>query len=85
VVLAGEPYSQGVVLSVSDNGQGIPEKDLGHVFDSFYRADADRSRKKGGYGIGLSAAKAIASANQGSIHAAYEEDRLVFTVVLRAG
>jgi signal transduction histidine kinase len=74
-----------VETSIHDNGKGIAAKDIGNIFDRFYRADADRSRKKGGYGIGLSAAKAIASANQGSIHAAYEEDRLVFTVVLRAG
>ena len=78
-------FTQSNTLSPQSREDGTLWEDPERLFDRFYRADADRSRKKGGYGIGLSAAKAIASANQGSIHAAYEEDRLVFTVVLRAG
>ena len=78
-------FTQSNSLSPQSQEDGPVREDPERLFDRFYRADADRSRKKGGYGIGLSAAKAIASANQGSIHAAYEEDRLVFTVVLRAG
>lgn len=78
-------FTQSNTLSPQSREDGTLREDPERLFDRFYRADADRSRKKGGYGIGLSAAKAIASANQGSIHAAYEEDRLVFTVVLRAG
>lgn len=78
-------FTQSNSLSPQSQEDGPVREDPERLFDRFYRADADRSRKKGGYGIGLSAAKAIAAANQGSIHAAYEEDRLVFTVVLRAG
>ena len=78
-------FTQSNTLSPQSREDGTLREDPERLFDRFYRADADRSRKKGGYGIGLSAAKAIASANQGSIHVAYEEDRLVFTVVLRAG
>lgn len=78
-------FTQSNTLSPQSREDGTLRENPERLFDRFYRADADRSRKKGGYGIGLSAAKAIASANQGSIHAAYEEDRLVFTVVLRAG
>ncbi len=56
--------------------------DPSRLFDRFYRADASRSRETGGYGIGLSAARAIAEQNRGSIAAAYEGDRVVFTVRL---
>jgi len=55
------------------------------LFERFYRTDEGRSRKKGGYGIGLSAARAIAEANGGTIHAHLEKDRLVFTLSLPGG
>ena len=51
-------------------------------FDRFYRADEARTQKSGGYGIGLSAARAIAEAHKGSLTAAYEGDELVFTLKL---
>ena len=52
------------------------------LFDRFYRRDEARTRKKGGYGIGLSAARAIAAANRAQISAAYLEQNIVFTVKL---
>ena len=67
VVLAGEPYGRGVVLSVSDDGRGIPEKDLGHVFDSFYRADAARSSSVPGSGLGLAICRSIAESHHGKL------------------
>lgn len=54
------------------------------LFDRFYRTDSDRSRKKGGYGIGLSAARAIVGANAGSIRVKTEEDKIIFTVILKS-
>ena len=78
-------FVQSNTLSTQSLEDGILRENPERLFDRFYRADSDRSRKKGGYGIGLSAAKAIADVNQGSIHAAYEDEQLVFTVVLRAG
>ena len=44
-----------------------PEK----LFDRFYRGDAARTQKEGGYGIGLAVARSLAQANQGSLHAQY--------------
>jgi len=55
------------IVSVSDSGEGIPPKDLPHVFERFYRADHSRSRDRGGSGLGLSIAKALVEAYGGQI------------------
>ena len=66
-----------------EEGSNVLAEDPDRLFERFYRADSDRSRKKGGYGIGLSAARAIAGANGGTIHASAAGNRIVFTVSLR--
>ena len=58
------------------------EENPERLFDRFYRRDEARTQKKGGYGIGLSAARAIAAANGAQISAAYREQNIVFTVKL---
>jgi len=61
------PVGEWAVISVTDAGAGIPDENLPHVFDRFYRADESRSRNRGGSGLGLSIAKALVEAHFGHI------------------
>jgi two-component system, OmpR family, sensor kinase len=58
------------VLSVIDDGPGIPPEDLSRLFDRFYRADTSRTRSSGGAGLGLAIVRAIVTAHGGRIEAA---------------
>ena len=58
-----------VQVEIEDNGQGISENDLPHIFDRLYRADASRNSSKGGSGLGLSIAKKIIDEHGGKIWA----------------
>jgi len=57
-----------VTIAVSDSGQGIASADLPNIFDRFYRADAARSGKVSGHGLGLAIARIIVSSHGGKIH-----------------
>ena len=72
-------------LSVLDNGSGLPEKHLPHVFDRFYRVDSSRARRSGGAGLGLAIVAAIVSAHGGTVAVINEPGHGArFTVTLPA-
>jgi len=56
-----------VEIVIEDFGEGIPEAALPHLFEPFFRSDSSRSRKTGGYGLGLSLCKAVIDAHKGRI------------------
>ncbi len=58
-----------VLISVSDSGPGIPEADLGKVFDRFYTVDRSRARERGGTGLGLAIVREIVEAHGGRVWA----------------
>ena len=62
-----------VQVTVSDTGIGIPECDVGHVFDRFFQVGAHLTRKHGGMGLGLSIAKAMVEMHSGQIWCESEE------------
>jgi two-component system phosphate regulon sensor histidine kinase PhoR len=57
-----------VLVEVSDNGIGIEERHVKHVFDRFYRVDSSRSRKQGGSGLGLAIVKHLIEAHNQTIN-----------------
>ena len=73
-----------VVVRITDDGPGIPEADLPHLFEPFFRVDRSRSKKSGGYGLGLSICKRILEAHGGSITVENNAGRgATFTLTLR--
>ncbi len=72
-----------MILSISDQGLGIPKQDLPRIFDRFYRVDRARSRAQGGTGLGLSIAKEIIKQHKGFIWAKSEYGKgSTFTIVI---
>ncbi|HEM3717765.1 TPA: cell wall metabolism sensor histidine kinase VicK [Streptococcus suis] len=72
-----------LIVSISDEGLGIPKVDLPKIFDRFYRVDKARSRAQGGTGLGLAIAKEIVKQHQGFIWAKSEYGHgSTFTIVL---
>ena len=63
VYIEVRPVTKGVCFTVSDDGPGIHEDDLIHIFDRFYKG------KKGKHGLGLSIAKAVVTSHGGAVHA----------------
>ncbi len=64
-----EGSTERFALTIADNGPGLPEESLPHLFERFYRVDAERTKDSEGTGLGLAIAKEIAEAHGGSISA----------------
>lgn len=58
-----------ILISIFDDGKGVPEKDLDKIFSAFYRPDLARSRQSGGVGLGLAIAQKAIAAHSGKIRA----------------
>ncbi|SHL70408.1 Signal transduction histidine kinase [Anaerocolumna jejuensis DSM 15929] len=83
VIITLEQEAGQAVIKVSDNGNGISQEDLPHIFERFYRADKSRNSNTGGAGIGLSITKSIVEAHGGSITASSEYGKgTEFTILL---
>ncbi len=83
VALAARVEDGRVLLTVSDDGPGLPEADLGRVFERFYRVDKSRTRDPGGTGLGLSIVRHLIELHGGRIHAENRrEGGAIFTIAL---
>ena len=88
VAVALTADSRKAVLTVRDNGIGIPEQDIAHIFDRFYRVDKARSRATGGTGLGLSIVRQMVQLHDGEItvtSAANEGSVFTVTLPIRKG
>lgn len=74
-----------IYITVSNPCAGVNPAQLPRYFDRFYRADSSRARSTGGYGIGLSTAKAIVARHRGRISNRYADGVITFTAVIPQG
>lgn len=75
VKLQAAKKGRDIVITVEDNGRGIPGRDLPFIFERFYRGEKSRNRATGGAGIGLSITKAIIEVHNGTIEVKSEEGK----------
>jgi signal transduction histidine kinase len=83
IEIGAKQRDQSIEIWVKDNGLGIPEEKLPHIFKRFYRIDKSRSRSTGGTGLGLAIARQFVKAHGGNIFAESkpgEGTRISFTL-----
>jgi signal transduction histidine kinase len=76
-----EKTADHIILTIRDDGIGIPKEELSYLFEPFYRVDRSRSKKSGGYGLGLSLCRKIIEAHGGTINITNNPGRGVKVIV----
>jgi len=69
VKVTASPADEGALITISDDGAGVPEDEVDRIFDRFWRSEKSRTRKNGGAGLGLAIAKQLVEAQGGKIGA----------------
>ena len=82
VELTMKREKHGTLLTVTNSAAEMSTEQLSHLFERFYRTDEARNESGSHYGLGLSIAKAVVDAHGGTIHAAYKEGKVTFTVII---
>jgi len=67
IAISTKNLGKTVRITIKDNGIGIPDEDLGHLFERFYRVEKSRTSETGGTGLGLAIAKELVNAHGGTI------------------
>ncbi|MEG2420710.1 MAG: HAMP domain-containing sensor histidine kinase [Oscillospiraceae bacterium] len=82
IQLTATQNGKNVEVAIANQGMEIPEQELTHIFEKFYRLDAARSTRTGGAGLGLAIAKEITESHGGTIRAECNGKRAVFYITL---
>lgn len=77
ISIALERIGKKAVLEIKNSCRSLPDVEPETLFDRFYRADSARTQKSGGYGVGLSVARAIAETHKGKIKAFYDDEHTI--------
>lgn len=80
IIIKVDQEKEQVLLSIRNFGEIIPQEDLDHIFDKFFRVESSRSRKTGGTGLGLAIAKHIIFMHDGTIEVHSDIQGTVFQV-----
>lgn len=82
VEVRSNKFERGIIVEVIDNGDGISQEDLPHIFDLFYRGDISRRSSTSGTGLGLAISKGIIDAHGGEIKVDSQPGLTCFTIFI---
>ncbi len=83
VEICVEKNKNEILIKIKDNGIGISKENQEKIFERFFRVDKSRSKKTGGFGLGLAIAKKFIEDNSGSIHLESNPGNTEFTILFK--